>query len=471
MTQKPLGLFLLTALAISSMIGGGIFNSPTDLIANANPAATLMAWGVGGIGVLALVLVFQDLAMRKPELKGGIYSYARAGFGDYIGFCSTWGYWIGGLLGTVSFFPLFFKTLNSLFPEGAGVDPLITFLIGSGALWIITWIIAMGVRDAGIVNAIVTLMKMTPLVLIILLGAFAFSPDTFFVPDWNTTLASNGNPATAFDQIRGAMGTILWCFLGVEAAVVLSNRAKSQLVVARATVIGFLITLAIYVAISTLSMGIVDAQGLAKAATPLADVLARTAIGSAGALVAKIGLMISVSGATLSWILLIVELPYLAARDGLMPKWFTRENSRGVPINSLLINQVLIQVCLLSLLSEKLQATYSAIYLLSTSTMLIPYVFSGLYATKLYFADGVSAPKKLVAIVASAYSVFVIYAVGLLFLAFTVIIFACGMLPYHLAKREQKSRYSAGEAVLVSGLIVAGIVMTALIVNGTIKLQ
>ena len=103
MQQKQLGVVLLTALAVSSMIGGGIFNSPTDLIANANPWPTLIAWGIGGLGVFALVLVFQDLALRQPELKGGIYSYARAGFGDFVGFFSSWGYWIGGLLGTVSF--------------------------------------------------------------------------------------------------------------------------------------------------------------------------------------------------------------------------------------------------------------------------------------------------------------------------------------------------------------------------------
>ena len=470
MTQKNLGLFLLVALSVSSMIGGGIFNSPTDLIANANPMTTLIAWGIGGIGVFSLVLVFQDLAVRKPELKGGIYSYAREGFGDYVGFFSTWGYWIGGLLGTVSFFPLFFKTLNSLFLENAGASPLTAFILGSIAVWIITWIIAMGVRDAGIVNAIVTLVKMIPLVLIILLGAFAFKSELFLVPDWTTTLASNGNSTTPFAQVRGAMGTILWCFLGVEAAVVLSNRATSQKVVARATVIGFFLTLAVYIAISTLSMGIVDAKGLSGAATPLADVLANTVIGAAGAYVAKIGLMISVTGATLSWILLIVELPYLAARDGLMPKWFAVENKRGVPINSLLINQVLIQICLLSLLSEKLQATYTAIYSLSTSTMLIPYLFTGLYAVKLYFAERESLSRKLIALLASVYSAFVIYAVGLLYLAFTVIIFAFGTIPFHLAKREKNEKYTGPEAVLALALITAGVGMFYLVASGTIKL-
>lgn len=471
MKQKTLGLFLLVALSVSSMIGGGIFNSPTDLIAKANPQTTLIAWIIGGLGVLSLVLVFQDLALRKPELKGGIYSYAREGFGDFVGFLSTWGYWLGGLLGTISFFPLFFKTFNSLLPNASGVDPLVAFLLASVVLWIITWIIALGVRDAGIVNAIVTIMKMSPLVLIILLGTAVFQTDIFFVPDWTSTLAASGEATTAFDQIRGAMGTILWCFLGVEAAVVLSNRAASQRVVARATVIGFFITLTVYVAISTLSMGIVGGKELASAATPLSDVLARTVIGSAGAYVAKIGLMISVTGATLSWILLIVELPYLAARDGLMPRWFAVENRHGVPINSLLVNQILIQIGLLSLLSEKLQATYFAIYSLSTSTMLIPYLFSGMYALKVYLNERETAGKIITALVASLYSVFVIYAVGLLYLALTVIIFALGTLPYHIAKREKGNTYALHESGLAASLIVSGIAMGYAVTTGAIPLQ
>ena len=468
MQHKQLGVVLLTALAVSSMIGGGIFNSPTDLIANANPWPTLIAWCIGGIGVFALVLVFQDLALRQPELKGGIYSYARAGFGDFVGFFSSWGYWIGGLLGTVSFFPLFFKTLNSFYPEGAGLSPQMAFILGSLAVWLITWIIALGVRDAGVVNAVVTLVKMIPLVLIVVLGAFAFQPDLFFVADWATTLAANGNATTPFAQVRGAMGTILWCFLGVEAAVVLSNRATSQKTVARATVLGFFMTLAVYVAISTLAMGIVGAKELGGAATPLADVLARTVVGSAGAYVAKIGLLISLTGATLSWILLIVELPYLAARDGLMPKWFAHENKRGVPINSLLVNQLLIQICLVSLLSEKLQATYFAIYSLSTSTMLIPYLFTGLYALKVYVREKESFGRILVALLASLYALFVIYAVGLLYLAFTVIVFACGTLPFHLAKREKKEGYTRAESSLALALVGAGVTMTYLVASATI---
>lgn len=65
--EKKLGLPLLIALGIGSMIGGGIFNSPTDLIGKANPQAVIIAWIIGGIGIIFLALVFQLLAIKDPN--------------------------------------------------------------------------------------------------------------------------------------------------------------------------------------------------------------------------------------------------------------------------------------------------------------------------------------------------------------------------------------------------------------------
>lgn len=91
MKEKKLNLFLLITLIVGTIIGGGIFNSPTDLILKANPMAALIAWLIGGFGILMLVLVFYKLSVIKPEMNGGIYTYAKEGFGNYIGFNSFWG--------------------------------------------------------------------------------------------------------------------------------------------------------------------------------------------------------------------------------------------------------------------------------------------------------------------------------------------------------------------------------------------
>src|SRR3546814_17819954 len=89
-----LGLGALVALVVGSMIGGGVFSLPQNMASGAAPAAVLIGWLITGVGMLALAFVYQGLSTRKPDLDSGPYAYARAGFGDFIGFNSAWGYWL-----------------------------------------------------------------------------------------------------------------------------------------------------------------------------------------------------------------------------------------------------------------------------------------------------------------------------------------------------------------------------------------
>ncbi len=438
--EKKLGLGLLVAFGVGSMIGGGVFNSPTDLIRVANPQSTLLAWIIGGIGVIALALVFQTLSNRRPDLTGGIYSYARVGYGDFMGFLSAWGYWISGLMGNVAFFTLMIKTLNSLLGPNHQIKPIVAFLLASVILWIIVYIQTKGSRNAGVINFMITLAKLIPLALVIILGIFVFNPDFFAVANWHSVFASATEPTnttTLGKQINGAMGVILWCFIGVEASTVLAEKAVSQKIVGVATVVAILITLVVYVAISVISMGIVPTGQLAQSSTPLADVLNKTVIGAAGAVIVKVGIIVSLLGALISWVMIAAQLPYVAAKEGILPKVFAKENAKGVPTNALYITNGITQVFLLVLLSKGLQNVYNMVLLLATTCILIPYLLSSLYAFKVWKEDKLSAKDLIVAIIAIVYSVYVIFAVGLLYLAASFILYAIGMYAFARAKKEQ----------------------------------
>ena len=93
MSQSPnkLRLSALIALVVGSMIGGGIFSLPQNMAAKADAGAILIGWAITAVGMLTLAFVFQTLANRKPDLDSGVYAYAKAGFGDYMGFSSAWG--------------------------------------------------------------------------------------------------------------------------------------------------------------------------------------------------------------------------------------------------------------------------------------------------------------------------------------------------------------------------------------------
>jgi arginine:ornithine antiporter / lysine permease len=112
-----LGLAALTALVVGSMIGSGIFALPSQMAASAAPGPLLIGWGITGLGMLMLAFVFQTLVNRKPDVDGGVYGYARAGFGNYVGFTSAWGYWVSAWVGNVGYLVLLSSTLGYWFPS------------------------------------------------------------------------------------------------------------------------------------------------------------------------------------------------------------------------------------------------------------------------------------------------------------------------------------------------------------------
>lgn len=465
--DKKLGLSLLVALGVGSMIGGGIFNSPTDLIGSTNPQAVLLSWIIGGFGVIFLALVFQLLANKRPKLTGGIFTYAKEGFGDFTGFNSAWGYWLSAWLGNVAFFILMIKTLDSLV---GGMKPLVSFILASLILWIVHWIQLRGTKSAGIINAIATVAKIIPLLLVIILGLLIFNLDTFNVPNWKSVLVATGEPTNLLRQVNSAMGIILWCFIGVEAATVLSERAKSAKIVGAATILSLLITLALYMLVSIVSMGVVPGEILLNSQTPLADVLARTVIGRSGAIIVKLGLLISLLGCLISWVMLAAEIPYVAAKGGTMPKWFMKQNKNGAPSNSLLLTDILTQIFLLSLLLPVLQSAYNNVFLIATTCMLIPYLFSSLYAIKVAKDDKLGFKDMFISIIASIYSLYVIFAVGIQYLGAALIMYALGIGIYIKAKKEKEKEITSKEKGAMTVIILLAIFMISMIGIGRIQL-
>lgn len=458
-------------IALGSMIGSGIFNSPKDLVSSANPQATMIAWLIGGFGALMLALVFVYLASRKPELKSGVYAYARDGFGDLMGFNSAWGYWSVGWLGNISYLALFFKTLNDLLGVHA-LSPLHAFLIGSALLWFFFLILKSGIREGAILNFIVTTAKFIPIILIIVLGVSLIKNDLFIVDNWQSRLASTGESTSPMLQIKSAMAIILWCFVGMEAASVLSGRAKSQKTVRLTIIISLLIVLAIYMLITFIAMSSVPADILSASDTPLALVLEQTAIGAAGGVIVKLGIMVSVLGASLSWIMLSVETLYVAALDNVLPRIFKKVNQKGTPVNALLLTQGFTQIFLISILSPQLNETYLAAITIGTTLVLIPYLLSSLYAVKIAILNrkNESLHHLVVAMLGTIYSIYVIFAVGIKYLILSVLFYAIGSLLFIKAKREQKKQPKPWEWAVIILLLIGSLIITGLILSGKIKL-
>lgn len=182
--EKKLGLSALTALVLSSMLGAGVFSLPQNMAAVASPAALLIGWGITGAGILLLAFAMLILTRIRPELDGGIFTYAREGFGELIGFCSAWGYWLCAVIANVSYLVIVFSALSfftdtpelRLFGDGNTWQSIVG---ASALLWIVHFLILRGVQTAASINLVATLAKLLPLGLFVVLAMMMFKLDTF----------------------------------------------------------------------------------------------------------------------------------------------------------------------------------------------------------------------------------------------------------------------------------------------------
>lgn len=408
-----LRLGALAALVIGSMVGSGVFSLPQNMAAGAGPLAILIGWGITAVGMLALVFVYQSLALRKPELDAGPYAYAKAGFGPFIGFNSAWGYWISAWVGNVSYAVVVFSALSYFFPAFGDGNTWQAVLGASVLVWAVHFLILGGVKQAAVVNTVVTVAKIAPIVLFVLVVALAFKVDVF-----SADFSGKGNASlgTVMDQVKSTMLVTLWVFIGIEGASVYSARAAERRDIARATVLGFLACIILYALVSLLSLGIISQAELGQMKNPsMAGVMAAV-VGPWGAVMINLALVVSVLGAYLSWTMLAAEVPHVAGKDGTMPRFFAKENDRKVPVTSLLVTNVLVQLFLIITLFA--QSTYQALFSIASSMILVPYIFSGAYAAKLaltgenYAAGENRIGPMLVGLLATVYGIWLVYAAG-----------------------------------------------------------
>ncbi len=468
-----LGAGLLTALVVGSMIGSGVFSFPQNMAAGAGATAITIGWLITGVGMIALALVFQGLAVRKPDLDSGPYAYARAGFGDFIGFNSAWGYWLSAWIGNVSYAVILFSALSYFVPAFGEGNTWQAILGASAVLWLIHILILAGVREAAFANAVVTIGKVAPVLLFLGLVAAAFNWATFngtavAAPATGTAPAALGS---LFDQVKSTMLVTLWAFIGIEGASVVSARAAKRSDVGFATISGLVICLLIYMGVSLLSLGIMSQADLAALKNPsMAGVLEKVA-GPWGAGLINAAVVVSVLGAFLSWTLLAAEVPLVAAKDGIMPKLFGVESDKHSPCASLWITNGLVQIFLL--VTYFYSATYNALFTIASAAIMVPYVLSGAYALKIALS-GESYDRSegrtrdiVVGLIATVYGLWLVYAAGPKYLFLCAMLYAIGIAVYLWARAERNEPLFEGiEGLLAAALAVAGIAAGYLLWTG-----
>ncbi|MEM5328305.1 basic amino acid/polyamine antiporter [Paraburkholderia sp. JHI2823] len=458
----------LTAMVVGGMVGAGIFSLPRTFANATGPVGAAIAWLVAGVGMYTLARVFQALAERKPDLDAGVFVYAKAGFGDYPGFLSAFGYWIGSCIGNVSYWVLIKSTLGAFFPIFGDGNTVVAIVVASVGIWLFHFLILRGVKQAAFINTVVTFAKVIPIVVFIVILLFVFKYGTFRLNIQSAAAEEGG----IIQQVRATMLVTVFVFIGIEGASVYSRYARERTDVGRATIFGFVGVTTLMVLVSMLPFAVLPRGDVAGMRQPSMAAVLESVVGPWGGIFVSIGLIVSVLGAYLAWSLICAEVMFAAARNEDMPAIFARENANNVPANALWITNIVVQILVAST-----YFSYDAFALmlnLTSAMSLIPYLFVAAYGWMVsnrgesYEVRPEERRRDLAfASVAVIYTLFMILAGGLKFILLSAILYAPGTVLYVIARRERKLAVFKGMSDWVIFIVAAIAAIAGLVALAT----
>jgi arginine:ornithine antiporter/lysine permease len=451
-------LLTLTAMVVGSMVGAGVFSLPRRFATETGVYGALIAWAIAGTGMLMLAFVFQTLAIRKPELDSGVYAYAKAGFGEYLGFFSAFGYWASACVGNTTYWVLIMSTVGGIASWLGDGDTVAAVALSTVGVWIFAILILRGVQEATTINRIVTVAKVIPILVFVVLCAFALDTGVFA-----DNLHGSG-VGSLFEQVRGTMLATVFVFLGVEGASVYSRHARRREDVGRATVLGFLSVLSVFASVTIVSYGILPEAQIAQLRQPSMGGVMQEAVGGWGSTFVSVGLIVSVLGAYLAWTLMAAEVLVVAAKDGDMPSFLSRTNKADAPVASLVMSSLLVQLMLFVTLAS--ESAFDFMLNMTSALTLIPFALVAIYAVKLAFTRETyeERPEGLrrdlvVGALATVYTVFLLYAAGVRYMLLSLVIYAPGSILFVMTRREQGRKLFSPVELVILAVSVAGAVV------------
>ncbi len=395
---KGVGYFGLIGLVVSSCIGSGVFALTGQLANVASPGAALIAWLICGAGFLFLALSISNVGAKRPDLDG-ICSYAEEGFGPFHGFISGWGYWLSAWLGNVGFGTMVAQVLGSeyclggllpgVFSDPVTGNPSVGGVIAvSLILWGITFLVIRGVESAAFLNAVVMVVKIASILIFIAFAVFAFDAGVFTADFWGTAernlvvMTANGAElGSVSNQIVQCVLILMWAFIGIEGASVMSGRARRRSEVGSATVLGLVVLLALYIGASIIPYGVMDYADLVAAPKPATiSVFESMAPGWGGAFISW-AIIISVCGSWLSFTMLPAETSSMMSEHHLLPASWNKMNAKGAPQMALLIVGVLTEIFII--VATFAADAYTFAISMCTVTIAITWAYAAAYQVKL----------------------------------------------------------------------------------------
>ncbi len=436
--RRGLGLWLATALVIGNMIGSGVFLLPASLAPYGG--VSLVGWAFTAVGAFLLAYVFARLAHGYPR-TGGPYAYSRRAFGDFIGFQTAWGYWIAAWIGNAAIATAFVSYLGHFvgYLDSTEGHYLAQALVAVAAISVLTAVNVAGVREGGLVQGLMTVLKLLPLLAVAFVGIFWFESANF--PAFNETGASS------LSAVNSVAALTLWAFIGLESATVPAESVHDpERNVPRATLYGTVATAVVYILGTVAVMGLLPLRTLTASGAPFADA-ADAAWGTWAGDAVAVGAIVSTFGCLNGWILLTGQMPFAAARDRLFPAPFARLNRRGAPWVGIVASSLLLVGFIFLFYNKGQVDRFNDYILLATTTTLIAYLYGAaarmmlLVSDRRRFLAGRTAVEMTAALLAVAYALWAVFGAGYRYATWAVLLTFAGIPLYVWLKAETKKRH------------------------------
>ncbi len=469
--KKGIGLFGLIGLVVSSCIGSGVFALTGQIGQVAAPGSALVAWGVVGVGSSRWRSVREP--GREAVRPARHLLVRRGGLRQVLGLHQRVGLLAVGAARQRGVVTILMSTLGFFLPYFLPGNNIRSIVVASVIMWGITFLIR-GVESAAFLNAIVMIAKVVPIVVFILFSIVLFNAGVFTADFWGQ-MASNAAAMAGEgvdlggvgDQIVNCLIIMMWSFIGIEGAMVVSARARKKSEAGKATVIGLVVLLLVYVGASVLPFGYLPYAEIGALDKPaMLYVFESMAPGWGGAFI-SVALIVAVLGSWLSFTILPSETTSLMAKHELLPPVFNRLNKKGSPQISLIVVGACTQAFMITLLFT--EDAYNFAFSMCTVAIVITWAFAAAYQVK-FSAQHHEWGQCAIGIVAVAFQVVGVLFNGWSFLLLTCVGYIPGFFFYWRARKEAgATALTTGEKAGMGAISALGVLSLVLLAMGVIS--
>ena len=354
-----IGWFTASCLLISNIIGGGIFTT-TGLMARdlGDPFWILTLWGIGGLFAIGGAMVYGELGSRLPH-AGGDYVYLREAYGPLVAFLSGWTSFTIGFGAAVAASALSFSSYALRVIPLAEEQSWTATALSLSLLWVVTLIHCNGVKSGGLLQRLITSMKVVAIGGLIVGGLFADAAQ------WDRLTERSAAAPPSLGAVAVALVIVTYCYLGWNVAGFIATELHDpQRTLPKVMVGGTAFVAVVYVLLNLVYLSALPLSELAQEPiVPVAEKAAAALWGpQSGRLVALI-LCLSIAGAVSAMTWAGPRVYWAMAQDGAISPWLAKRNpTTGTPARAIVFQTCWASVLIISGTFEQL-IVYSGLVL------------------------------------------------------------------------------------------------------------